>query len=50
VRDQQSDRNLNCHAKIVINATGVWMEETLRLPEEPRVRSQRAFARRKAFT
>jgi glycerol-3-phosphate dehydrogenase len=32
VRDQKSDRSLNCHAKIVINATGVWMEETLRLP------------------
>lgn len=32
LRDRQSNLNLTCHAKIVINATGVWMEETLRLP------------------
>ena len=32
LRDQLGGGEMSCQARVVINATGVWMEETLRLP------------------
>jgi glycerol-3-phosphate dehydrogenase len=32
LRDEIGLREIDCRARIIINATGVWMEETLRLP------------------